>query len=146
MLRTLRKLVEISPSEWLLLTQLLLCSLGARVALRWIELPRLVGLIIRGTESRWLRHLPWHLDRHEVTRLTTLADLAARVIHGQGRCLTRSLLLFWLLNARQESSALFIGINKEGTSLHGHAWIETQGRVLEDSQEIAGRFAPMLRF
>ena len=146
MLRTVRKLVEFSLSEWLLLAQLLLGSLVAGVAIRWIELPRLIGLIIRGTKSRWLRRLPLLHDRHEVARLTILADLAAMVIHGQHRCLVRSLLLFWLLKTRHEPADMFIGINKEATSLYGHAWIETQGMVIGDTAEMTRRFATVLHF
>jgi hypothetical protein len=41
---------------------------------------------------------------------------------------------------------LLIGISKEVAALYGHAWIETQGRVMGDSPEVIGRFATLLRF
>lgn len=146
MLKKLHRLAELSPGEVLLLPQLALFSLALGVGLRLLALPRLTGFIARSAENGWLRHLPWIQGRTEVARLAVLADLAARVTHGQGRCLTRSLLLFWLLKARREPVHLLIGISKDASAIHGHAWIETQGRVMGDNPEMTGRFATLLRF
>ncbi len=145
MLRKLRRLAELSPGEWLLLSQLVAFSLAAGVGLRLMALPRLTAFIARCAEDRRLRRLPLLHSQYEVTRLATLADMAARVTHGQGSCLTRSLLLFWLLKARGEPVELLIGVNKETAALQAHAWIETQGRVLGDSPANTGCFATLLR-
>jgi hypothetical protein len=83
---------------------------------------------------------------YAVAHLTRLADIAARVTHGQGRCLGRSLLLFWLLKVRGEPAELLIGISKEAASLHGHAWIQLRQRVIGDHPQFIGRFTLLLRF
>jgi Transglutaminase-like superfamily len=100
----------------------------------------------RYTGHRWLGRFPVHQDCYEVTQLALLADIAAWVTHGQGRCLGRSLLLFWLLKVRGEPAELLIGIRKEAAVLHSHAWIELRGKVIGDHPQLIGRFALLLRF
>ena len=145
-LRKLRRLAEISPNDWPLLTQLVFCSLTVGVAVRLVALPRLIACMARCAESRWLRCLPLQHGWYDVARLVTLADLAARVTHGQGRCLARSLLLFWLLKARGEPAELLIGISKEAAALYSHAWIELRSKVIGDTPQSIGRFALLLHF
>lgn len=145
MLRKLRRLAKLSPGEWLLLSQLVAYSLAAGVGLRFMTLPRLTGFIAQCAENRWLRRFPLLHGRYEVARLTTLVDLAAKVTRGQGRCLTRSFLLFWLFKIRGKSAELLVGVSKESAIFQAHAWIETQGRVVGDSPEMTGRFATLLR-
>jgi hypothetical protein len=145
-LHKLRKLSEISLSEWLFLAQLVPFTLVARVAVKLVALPRLMGFMARYTGNRWLRHFPVNHGSYEVVHLARLADIAARITHGQGRCLGRSLLLFWLLKARGEPAELLIGISKEAASLHGHAWIQLRRRVISDHPQIIRRFATLLRF
>ncbi len=145
MLRKLRRLAKLTPCEWLLLPQLVAFSLAAGVGLRFMALPRLMGFIAQCAENRWLRCLPLFHDRCEIAQLTTLVDLAATVTRGQGRCLTRSFLLFWLFKIRGKSAELLVGVSKESATFQAHAWIETQGRVVGDSPEMTGRFATVLR-
>src|SRR6266542_4192343 len=144
--KKLHRLAEFSLGEWLLLLQLTTFSLTTEIGLWLVALPRLTDLIARCAQNRWLRHFPLLHERYAVRQLTTLADLAARVTHGQERCLPRSLLLFWLCKARGEPAALLIGISKEAAALQGHAWVETQGGVIGDSVEMTRRFALLHRF
>ena len=146
MLRKLRRLADVSPGEWLLLPQLALCALVVGIALRITTLPHLTGFIDRCAKHPLLRHFPFFHARHQLARLAILSDWATRITLAPGPCLTRSLLLFWLLKAQGKPTKLFIGINKETAVLHGHAWIETQGRVVSDSPTMTGRFATLLRF
>jgi Transglutaminase-like superfamily len=145
-LRKLRKLSEIPFNEWLFLAQLVPFAMVARVAVKWIALPHLMRFMAQSTGSRWLRHFPVNRGGYEVAHLARLADLAARITYGQGRCLGRSLLLFWLLKARGEPAELLIGISKEAAYLHGHAWIQLRQRVIGDHPQIIRRFAILLRF
>ena len=146
MARKLQKLAKISPREWVILLQLFLFSLVTAVALRLVGLPRLVRFIAQCAVKPRPRRFPVLHGRYEAGRLILLVELATRVTHGQRRCLARSLLLFWLLNARGEKPELLIGVCKEASALNSHAWIETQGIVISDSQKITGRFATLLRF
>jgi len=145
-LRKLRRLSEIRPAEWLFLAQLVPFTLAARVAVKLVALPRLVGFMARCVGRRWLGRFPVKHGGYEVAHLTRLADIAARITHGQGRCLGRSLLLFWLLKVRGEPVELLIGISKVAAVLHSHAWIELRGRVIGDHPQMIRHFAILLRF
>jgi Transglutaminase-like superfamily len=145
-LRNLRRLSEISLNEWLFLAQLVPFTLAARVAVKWVALPRLMGFMARCMGNRWLGRFPVNHSCYEVAQLALLADVAARVTHGQGRCLGRSLLLFWLLKVRGEPAELSIGISKDAAALHSHAWIELRGRVIGDHPQLIRRFVSLLRF
>lgn len=142
----LRILAEMTLPEWLFLLQLVALSLVLKAGLRLTSLPCLTGRLIRGARYPWLRHFP--LFHHWIgsTRLATLADRAARITSGQGRCLQRSLLLLWLLHVRDEAAELVVGVTKQEGALHGHAWIENHGRLVADKPEITSRFSTLLRF
>jgi hypothetical protein len=145
MLSTLRRLADLTLVEHALLLQLTALSLGLRVALATMPLPRLISLLPRSASSSWLSQIPFLHTRCTPDRLLTLVDLATTVSHGDGRCLPRSLLLFWLLHARQESVELCIGVGKHNTTLEGHAWIERDGIVWGDTRSFTNRYAPFLR-
>ena len=146
MARKIQKLVKLSAMEWVILLQLILFSLAAALGLKLVAVPRLIRVIVQCALKPGLRRFPVYQDRCEAGRLTFLVELATRVTHGHGRCLARSLALFWILKARGEMPELLIGVCKEASALNSHAWIETRGIVLHDSREITGRFVTLLRF
>lgn len=146
MVRKLQRLAKLSPMEWAILVQLILLSLVAAVAVRLLGLTRLIGSMARYAVKPGFSFFPVHHRRYEAEQLIPLVELATRVTHGHGRCLARSLALFWLLKARGEMPELLIGVCKEASALNSHAWIETRGIVLSDSREITGRFVTLLRF
>jgi hypothetical protein len=145
MLRKLHRLAELRPIELLILPQLIAFALTSRVGLKLTTLPRLSGFIARCATNFWLKRLPLLHRRCGIERLCLLADLAARVTYGSGRCLGRSLLILWLLKARDQPAKLLVGVNKEADIFHAHAWIETEGRVIGDTPELTEQFATLLR-
>ena len=58
----------------------------------------------------------------------------------------RSLLLFWLFNARNESAELVIGVRKDDSIFNSHAWIELKGKVVGENENAPLGFTTMLRF
>jgi len=63
---------------------------------------------------------------------------AARVFHGVSRvarwvpratCLTQALAARWLLRRRGILTRLCVGVQKDGTALRSHAWLELPGGV-----------------
>jgi transglutaminase superfamily protein len=146
MLRKLRRLRELSTGELLVLLQLVLFALLARMALMFVALPQIAQLLSWGANHRLLACLPAFHGRYEPHRLARLADLAARATRADGPCLLRSILLLWLLKARGEQPELLIGINKDNGKLNSHAWIEIKGIVMGDSMAMIRRFDPFLRF
>jgi hypothetical protein len=137
---------EISLNEWLFLAHLLPFTLAARVAVQLVALPRLVDFMARCAGNRWLGRFPVNHGCYEVEQLALLADIAAWITHGQGRCLGRSLVLFWLLKPRGEPAELLIGISKGASALHSHAWIESRRGVIGDHPQLIRRFVILLRF
>jgi hypothetical protein len=83
------------------------------------------------------------LDRARAT--ARLVQVAAR--HGLFRptCLPQSLVLWWLLRRQRLTGKLHIGVRPEPNRLEAHAWVEFQGLVLNDSEDVARRFAPFPR-
>lgn len=146
MVRKFLKVAKIPRREWALLLQLILFSLAAAVTLRIVGLPRLVRFIAQCALKPWPSRFPLHHDRSEAGRLTALVELATGITHGRGRCLARSLALFWLLKARGEKPELVIGVSKEACTLNSHAWIESHGKIMADTPDVIGRFATLLRF
>lgn len=145
MVRKFRRLAELSAADWLILFQLIALALASRIGLKLTTLPRLSGFIARCAGNTLLKRLPLLNRRYDVERLCALADLAARATYGSGRCLGRSLLILWLLKIRGQPAELLVGVNKEDSLFHAHAWIETEGRVIGDRPEMTGQFAVLLR-
>ena len=56
-------------------------------------------------------------------------------------CLTRSLLLVWLLRRRGVSTDLRIGVRLSQGNLEAHAWVEHEGSAINEASDIGARFA-----
>lgn len=81
------------------------------------------------------------LSLAQMTHLGALVNLAARHAPGPATCLTRSLLLRWLLRRRGIESDLRIGVKLDQGRLDAHAWVEVVGVPINDSQDVGQRFA-----
>ena len=145
MLNKLRRLANLTLVELALFLQLTALSLGLRVVLTTITLPRLTSLLSRTASSPLLSQVPLFHTRCSLDRLFTLIDLATAVSHRDGRCLPRSLLLFCLLCARRESVELCLGVSKNMATLEGHAWVERGGIVVGDTLSFTNRYTRILR-
>jgi hypothetical protein len=78
----------------------------------------------------------------EVQALGRLVNLAARRSFGPVTCLTRSLLLIWLLRRRGVQGLLCIGVRLGEGDLVAHAWVEFEGMPINDEADIGSRFLP----
>lgn len=107
----------------------------------WLGL-RLAGL--RRFQS-WLDRSPIirraPLSQAEATALAIGVNRAASHVLGPATCLTRSLLLRWLLRRYGTPSDLRIGVRFEEGVLAAHAWVEKDGIPVNDSPEVVARFA-----
>ena len=70
--------------------------------------------------------------------------IAARYGPYRANCLKRSLVLLRVLRRRGVICELKLGAHLEGGDLSAHAWVQHDGIVLNDDQDIGDRFA-MLR-
>ena len=145
MLRALRRVADLTLLEQAILLQFIACSLCLKVALSVVSLPRLVSFL-SGTRSHRVRKFVVFLhEDFEPAQLFPLIDLATRASHGVGRCLPRSLLLFWLLHANHRSVSVCLGVSKRLTALEAHAWVEQDGVVLGDTVSLIDRYTLVLR-
>jgi len=81
-------------------------------------------------------------DADEARALGRLVDAAARRGPGRPTCLPKSLTLWWLLRRRGIDSTLRIGVRTANGRLEAHAWVEYAGQVVNDTDDVAQRFAP----
>ena len=76
----------------------------------------------------------------EIQSLGELVNIAARYSLGPRVCLTRSLLLVWLLLRRGVKSQLRIGVRLTQGVLEAHAWVEHNGTPINDRRDVSAQF------
>jgi len=74
-------------------------------------------------------------------RLAWLVARAARNVPWPATCLRRSLVLWALLARAGEPAELRVGFRRERGVFEAHAWVEHQGRVLNDAPDVRERYA-----
>ena len=77
----------------------------------------------------------------DIQVLGQLVNIAARPTLGPRTCLTRSLLLGWLLQRRGVQSHLRIGVRLTQGALDAHAWVECEGIPVNDRPDVSAQFA-----
>lgn len=77
----------------------------------------------------------------EPDALGALVEMAGRVVPFSSTCLTRSLALVWLLGRRGVRSELRVGVRTSDDGFESHAWVEHQGRPINEIPAVSGRFA-----
>ena len=77
----------------------------------------------------------------DIQALGDLVNIAARHTLGPRTCLTRSLLLGWLLRRRGVESQLRIGVRLNQGALDAHAWVEWEGVPVNDRADVGMQFA-----
>ena len=82
------------------------------------------------------------MQQNDILALAEAVNIAARHTPFRITCLSRSLLLCWLLRRRGVSSELRIGVNLSSGSLKAHAWVEYAGQPVNDRADIADEFRP----
>jgi hypothetical protein len=103
-------------------TRLLLRTVGfARTISLMTVLPALGRQAV--PDPRWVPEIAW----------------AARRLGGS--CLDRSVLLWFVLEQHGMDGSIRIGVARDGDTIDGHAWVELNGVVLNDSPDIGERFA-----
>jgi hypothetical protein len=76
----------------------------------------------------------------EALALGNLVNMAARHSWFPATCLSRSLLLQWLLRRRGVESRLRIGVRSPAGALEAHAWVECEGVPINDDADVANRW------
>ncbi len=138
MLRRARRLANLRPKDWLGLAQAYCYLLVAGWHLH-VRRRRLDRWLMDGTP------VPLPPAGPEGAPFADFAawcvGVAARRPFRWARCLQRSLALCLWLEARGMSPALRIGVRKDGDRLGAHAWVECQGRVVNEGPMVEQEFA-----
>ncbi len=106
-----------------------------------------LGLRLAGLQrfQAWLDRSPIAphapLSQSEAAALGVAVNRAANHVFGPATCLTRSLLLRWLLRRYGTPSDLRIGVRFEEGVLTAHAWVEKDGFPVNDRPDVVARFA-----
>lgn len=134
-----RKFQKLSGCERSLLLQALLLLPLTAYLLRLFGFRRLYAAM-----AQWLPP-----KRNLIGTPRTAPKAIARLVqlaswHGfyAPNCLQRSLVLWGLLRRQGIESDLRIGVRKQTGQFEAHAWVEYEGCVLNDSQEVHQQFAP----
>jgi Transglutaminase-like superfamily len=69
-----------------------------------------------------------------------MVKTAAKYYQPWANCLKKSLVLWILLRDRGIISEVRIGVQRESATFAAHAWVEYQGMVLNDSDDVHQRF------
>ena len=121
--------------------QIVLLGSLALLPVFWLAL-RLAGL---QRFQGWLDRVPVAqrepLSHAEAAALGVAVNRAANHVFGPVTCLTRSLLLRWLLRRYGTASDLRIGVRLEQGEFSAHAWVEMDGIPLNDRPEFVARYA-----
>ncbi len=138
----MRKLINLPMTEKLLLAQAMVLLPVNAVMLRLVSLKRWQGMLAV--------FLP-QLQRGQDVRAPGVQDArapvfavnrAARFGLFNANCLQRSLALWWMLRRQGIASDLKIGARINGRQCEAHAWVECDGAVLNDDEDVAERFPP----
>ena len=73
-----------------------------------------------------------------------IAGVVSRASHhgvAKGRCLSRSLVLLWILRRHGIDAELKVGV-RQGNEVEGHAWVEYQAKPLNDTADVSQRYEP----
>jgi hypothetical protein len=137
LVKKLRKLLRLDPGELGTLAQAVILLPLTALALRLAGLRRSQRIFLRLLPHDPARKIEWsEAALARALRLSRLVDLAAR--HGvyPANCLQRSLTLLWMLRRRGIQSDLRFGTRKAGGRFEAHAWIEVEGVVLNDDDDV----------
>lgn len=78
----------------------------------------------------------------EASASARMIEAASRHGLARGNCLSRSIALWWMLRRGGMPVELRIGARKEGYRFEAHAWVELDGRAVNDSEDVSARYAP----
>ena len=106
------------------------------LGLRVLGLPRFQARLQRGKAIAGQS-----MSLSDIQTLGELVNIAARHTLGPRTCLTRSLLLGWLLRRRGVASDLRIGVRLNQGVLDAHAWVEYGGVPVNDQPDVGTQFA-----
>ncbi len=126
---------------WFLLARSFWWVTVAFVGLRVVGYSRCVRALVRR-----LREPVRSYDADRLGELASSVDIASRNHVLTVTCLPRSMALLRLARAEGFPAEVRIGVDRpEESSIRAHAWVEVEGQVVGDRQDIGDEFARLER-
>jgi hypothetical protein len=139
LMTNLNKVRGLSPSERRLFVQSLLLLPLVHLALLLLGFARLRQVMERWAplNNRTLSETEALQHAQEITRMVSIAAQ-----HGLYRatCLRKSLLVWWFLRGEGIPSRLCFGVRILDHKLEAHAWVEWDGRIINDSANVREQY------
>lgn len=101
--------------------------------LGYARLCRMIDRPVAGPEPQ--------MGERELAVFASCVNQATTVTIGTDNCLTRSLVLKWMLMRRGMATDLRIGVRTDRGTLSAHAWVEKNGKPINDRSDIGDDFA-----
>jgi Transglutaminase-like superfamily len=76
----------------------------------------------------------------QIWMTVSMVKIAARYNRPWANCLKQSLVLWTVLRSQGIVSELRIGVQRESDKFAAHAWVEYQGTILNDTDDVHQRF------
>ena len=127
---------QLSLSEWLVMVEAWWALLAYWLAFHWASYERLNEL--SSSNPNVMIVASSSVDAAE--RLHRLVGMASRLHLVGMTCLVKASTLRWMLERRKIPAQLRIGANKEAAGIKAHAWVEIQGRIIGEGEEITKKF------
>lgn len=112
------------------------------VGLRLAGFQRWNFVLSRSASSKCKSVEPNFLALASAQAIAGMESIAARNLPFRSSCLERSMVLQWLLRNRGIPAELRIGAQKRSERFEAHAWVEWDGVVLNDADDVHVHFVP----
>ena len=133
------RLRDLSPAERALLLQAACLLPLIDLGLRLVSFSRLHSVLLRTARGRGRR------PALEPTAIAKLVNIAARRGAWRVGCLRESMTLWWLLRRGGIDGNLRVGVRGRQDDLEAHAWVELDGRPLNDRRDVRALYATFPR-
>lgn len=118
----------------------------------WLKL-QIIALLLRGIGYRKTIELLSQYPRRRSRKNESLGSVrcvvrrvlrASQIPPSENRnCLRRSIALWWLLRNMYVPSAVLTGVKKTETGHEFHAWVEINGRIVNDKVGVRQQYIPL---
>ena len=136
--RLLARFFELSLNEQRLVLSAAILMPGVWVGLRMLGLQRFLTLLQRPR----VQHEGHQVEFATLQTAGRIVNAAAHHTLGANVCLTRSVVLWWLLRLQGIETRLRLGVRLSHGQFLAHAWVEHGDRPINDRFDIAEDFAP----
>jgi hypothetical protein len=103
---------------------------------------RILGLRLTQSVLAWLPRRQVAKGSDRVWMTVRMVKVAVRYQRPWANCLKRSLVLWALLRCQGIDSQLRIGVRQTAGEFAAHAWVDYDGVVLNDTQDVELEFSP----